>query len=353
MCQSKTMRDACDECIEASYQDWKTKGESMPNEIQRVQAEIEGQHRYTPAEVQAMAQFFAKSGFYAMTMDQAISLMFIAQSKGLHPATAMERYHIIKGRPSMKAEAMLAEFQRDGGRVEWVTSTEEKAEAIFWHDRHCPKGFAVSFTREDAKRANLLKNDVWQAHPRNMLRSRVITNGVRMIAPGVVLGIYTPDEIDEFDPPKPIETTARASMPERHAPRRERPHVVAEVVKELKAHEPKADPEPTTEWGKWIVGELDAFNREHHAEVHRNQVINAVLTAAIEDGRTMESEILSNRGKRHGALMTKEMARLWETDEMWVMATVGAYFESKLPEAVAVGADDVLDTVDDGFPKAG
>ena len=57
---------------------------------------------------------FAKSGLFGYkSSSEAFALMAIAQANGLHPAKAAERYHIIQGRPAMKADAMLyAEKQR-------------------------------------------------------------------------------------------------------------------------------------------------------------------------------------------------------------------------------------------------
>ena len=71
-------------------------------------------------QIERMAISVAKSGLFGVkNPDQAMALMLIAQAEGLHPAIAARDYHIINGRPALRADAMLARFQNAGGRVEW------------------------------------------------------------------------------------------------------------------------------------------------------------------------------------------------------------------------------------------
>jgi hypothetical protein len=154
---------------------------------------------YGVADIDAMAQQVAKSRMFGMDASQAFTLMLLCQAKGLHPIQAVERYHVIQGRPAMKADAILADFQARGGVVDWRTSTDTECEAVFAHPS-CPKGFASRFTIADAKRAKLAGKDNWANYPAAMLRARVISQGVRACLPGVVSGIYTQEEVQDFAP---------------------------------------------------------------------------------------------------------------------------------------------------------
>lgn len=163
--------------------------------------------RWSVSDLEVMADRVAKSKLFGLDQSQAFTLMLLCQAEGIHPVKAVQRYHVIQGRPAMKADAMLADFLRVGGTVEWVTESDdrEKCEAIFRHATFAPKGKAVRFSTADAKAAGLLGNPTWQKYPANMLRARVISNGVRMIAPGIVAGLYTPEEVQDIaeDEPKP------------------------------------------------------------------------------------------------------------------------------------------------------
>lgn len=90
---------------------------------------------------------------------------------------------------------MLARFLRAGGRVEWHVFSSEAVEATFSH----PRGGSVRvrWTLEDARRAGLLgrKDSAWERFPRAMLRARVISEGIRTVYPGVIVGLYTPEEV--------------------------------------------------------------------------------------------------------------------------------------------------------------
>ncbi len=162
-------------------------------------------------DIERMAAAVAKSKLFGLqTTDQAIGLMLIAQAEGLHPAIAARDYHIIQGRPALKADAMMARFQQAGGKVEWKTLTNEKVTAVFSH----PQGgnAEISWSIDDAKRIGLTGKDNWKNYPRAMLRSRVVSEGIRTVYPGCVVGVYTPEEVQDFDGPT-INATATPVAP--------------------------------------------------------------------------------------------------------------------------------------------
>jgi hypothetical protein len=156
--------------------------------------------QHTFADLERMAVAVAASKLFGVrTKEEALSLMLLAQAEGRHPAIAALDYHIIEGRPALKADAMLARFQEAGGRVEWHELGDTKASATFSH----PTGgtHKIEWTIESAKMAGLVRNNsngspgMWMKYPRAMLRSRVVSEGVRTILPGVIVGTYTPEEV--------------------------------------------------------------------------------------------------------------------------------------------------------------
>jgi len=144
-----------------------------------------------------MAVAVVKSQLFGMkTVEQATALMLIAQAEGYHPALAARDYHIIQGRPTLKAETMMARFQQQGGKVEWNVLTNEEVTATFSH----PSGGSakITWTIEMARSAKLADKDNWKAYPRAMMRARVVSEGIRTVFPGVVLGVYTPEEVQDI-----------------------------------------------------------------------------------------------------------------------------------------------------------
>ena len=153
-------------------------------------------------QIERMALAVAKSGLFGVkTPDQAMALMLVAQAEGMHPAIAARDYHVINGRPTLRADAMLARFQQAGGKVEWGEYTDQRVVGTFSH----PQGGSVriEWTTKMAQDAGLTRNPTWKSYPRQMLRARCISEGIRTIFPGVAIGTYTPEEAEDMAPPAP------------------------------------------------------------------------------------------------------------------------------------------------------
>jgi hypothetical protein len=161
-----------------------------------------------------LAEAFCKSGLFGVrTKEQAIALMAICEAEGLHPAKAVQEYHIIQGRPALKADAMLARFQSAGGKVAWSSMTDTRVAGVFSHAQG--GSIEIEWTIDMAKRAGLTKNPTWNQYPRAMLRARCISEGIRSVFPGVVVGTYTPEEVADMEPaPRPVRDMGDADVVE-------------------------------------------------------------------------------------------------------------------------------------------
>lgn len=148
-------------------------------------------------EQERMAKAIAKCGFFGLKDEtQVLALMAVAQAEGRHPASVAKDYHIIQNRPALKADAMLARFQSAGGKVEWTKYTDDVVTGVFSHAQGGT--LAVSWTLAQAKAIGLATKDNWRLYPRAMLRARVISEGIRSVYPGVIVGEYTPEEVGDF-----------------------------------------------------------------------------------------------------------------------------------------------------------
>jgi hypothetical protein len=160
-------------------------------------------------DIQHMAEVAASSKMFGFKNPQeAMAIMLLCQAEGLHPAIAMRDFHVIQGRPALKADAMLARFQQAGGSVVWKEYTNDVVTGLFTH----PQGgsLEVTWTLQQAKSIGIAGKDNWKNYPRAMLRARVISEGIRAVFPGCVVGVYTPEEVADFTPqPKTLETVER------------------------------------------------------------------------------------------------------------------------------------------------
>lgn len=170
-------------------------------------------------EIQQMAGAVVASGLFPgmKTKEQAFALMLICHAKGLHPIEATERYHVIQGRPSMKAETIVAEFQRAGGKLEWTEYSDERVTGTFTH----PQGGTLTNTWDIARaqKAGLANKDNWKNYPASMLASRCASEAIRRIYPGCLHGMHTTDEVQEIIesetlPPAPRKTVKKVEVVE-------------------------------------------------------------------------------------------------------------------------------------------
>lgn len=155
----------------------------------------------------------------------------------MHPVDFVKKYHIIQGKPSMRADAMLVEFRRNhGGNYKLVTNTPDCCEIAF-----TDKAGEV-YTRSLTKRDVLLSRWPWQSERDNkdagwrkctirvlelfaagqsvdqvwltmqplfkdnygtpldwqdMLFNRLVSSSMKKICPEVAAGIYTPEEVQD------------------------------------------------------------------------------------------------------------------------------------------------------------
>jgi hypothetical protein len=174
-------------------------------------------------DMERLAVSIAKSGLFGMkTPEQALVLMAISQAEGRHPALAARDYDVISGRPAKKAEAMLRDFLEAGGKTQWHALSDEIADATFSH----PSGGSVRimWNMERAAKAGLGGKDNWKKFPRQMLRSRTVSEGVRTVWPMATSGMHVPEETVDFtgttldaEPEAPPLRAAAAATP--RAPR--------------------------------------------------------------------------------------------------------------------------------------
>lgn len=150
-------------------------------------------------DLERLAASVAQSGLFGIrTKDQAIALMMIAHAEGRHPALAARDYDIIQGKPAKKAEAMMRDFIQAGGKVEWHELSDNRADATFTHPQ--TGSVRIDWDLERAKTAGLAGKDNWKKFPRSMLRSRVVSEGVRTIWPLATSGMYVPEEASDIPP---------------------------------------------------------------------------------------------------------------------------------------------------------
>lgn len=207
-------------------------------------------------DIQAMSKAISPQLFALKNESEVFTLMMLGQADGIHPITALRRYHIINGRPAMKAEAMLACFLEAGGKVKWLTRSDEAVEAEFAVNGDSP--VKVRWDKARVQKAGLGGNH--QKYPAQMLTARVISEGVRLVMPQVVTGIYTPEEVSEFSV-APAAATTDAGPNETAWGNAQPPAAEpATPPKQVEATVTPAKPDPKAKYDEvaaWIVSQFN------------------------------------------------------------------------------------------------
>ncbi len=139
-----------------------------------------------------------KTGFLPRaikTGTQAVAIILTGQELGLPPMKSLRMIDVIEGKPALSGQLQLAIFKKAGGKAKILESTDEICRIHFTHphgDEH-----DETFTIEEAKRAGLAgqRKDNWNKYPKVMLRWRCVASGLRVVAPDILGGAYTAEEL--------------------------------------------------------------------------------------------------------------------------------------------------------------
>jgi hypothetical protein len=157
------------------------------------------------AGITQIGEMFASSGMFGCTRKEQGQILALAcMSEGKSPFDIKRTYHLMNGELSMRADAMLAHFrQKAGGKHKVIARDETKASVELTLEG---KSQTFTFSWADAekepfvldKNGKVKKNYATPRARMQMLWARVISDGVHTMAPEIVSGVYTPEEIDEM-----------------------------------------------------------------------------------------------------------------------------------------------------------
>ena len=141
------------------------------------------------------------------SVDQGPAMALVCLCEGITPLEAQEKYHFIGGKPSMKYDAMLREFNNRGGVHTIVSRTSEKAAIRLQFE---DQTYEAEFTWDEAQ-ASRWPWVKWTDHSRGlkdnwatptdrkiMLWARLVSDTLKAFCPKIIAGIYTPEELQDI-----------------------------------------------------------------------------------------------------------------------------------------------------------
>lgn len=194
------------------------------------------------ANVERMGAAMCQSGMFGCTRREQGTILAIACiTMGMSPLDVANKYHIIDGKLSKKAGAALAEFKARGGKYKWIRTgqepdqDQENLEAVgeFTLDGET---ITVRFDMAMARKAGLVRSkSAWETFPWKMLRARVESDAIGMLAPEIYFGDddYLPSS---QQPQQPL----FGAKPEQNEERDQKPITSAQARPERKPETPAA-----------------------------------------------------------------------------------------------------------------
>jgi hypothetical protein len=136
-----------------------------------------------------------RTGFlptHIQTGTQFAAITIAGRELGMTPMRAVRSLQMVKGKIIEDAASQLARFKAAGGHAVFTTLDDTKAVLVLTHvngDQH-----TETWTIEDSKRAGLSGGN-HDKFRKAMLRSRVITAGLKSLGWDGAVGAYDPDEM--------------------------------------------------------------------------------------------------------------------------------------------------------------
>lgn len=152
----------------------------------------------TMAELKDFAAMAAESQFFGCsTPQQALMIAMAGKDLGFSYTQSLRMFHIIKGKPSLSADGMVAAVLARTDICEYFDVVElTDTKVVYETKRKGRSPVRYEYTAEEARRAG-----VWSAmydkHPKRMLSARCKAYLARDVYPDILGGLLDPDEARE------------------------------------------------------------------------------------------------------------------------------------------------------------
>lgn len=153
-----------------------------------------------------LAEVLSKSGLLPDALrnkpSDVLVTLITGHELGLSPMQSVRGLHVVQGRAVMSADLTVALVMRRRDVCEWfrLVKSDDKA-AEYQTKRVGSEPVTMSYTFAQATTAGLTGKQNWKTHTAAMLRARCSAALARAVYPDLVLGVYDPDEAEEFKAP--------------------------------------------------------------------------------------------------------------------------------------------------------
>lgn len=157
------------------------------------------------------AKSLVQSGFLpsaVKTPQQAVAILMMSRELGIGAWAGLNGINVIAGKPTISPQLMLALINRSG-ELENIKIEGDDKSCTVTMTRRGREPHSETFTMKEAERmmtqewVNGEKKTIplsqkynWRQMPATMLKWRAVSACARVVFPDVIIGFYTPEEID-------------------------------------------------------------------------------------------------------------------------------------------------------------
>lgn len=159
--------------------------------------------------MEKLGRAIALSGMFGCENEQQGQVIALScMTEGVDPLSLARKFHLINKKLSMRVDWMLGDFRSRGGDHRVLERTDQRAsikltskdgeeliESLTWEEASKEKW---PWTINKAGEKVLKDNWATPRARRQMLWARVVSEGIRTLAPEIVAGVYSPEESSDF-----------------------------------------------------------------------------------------------------------------------------------------------------------
>lgn len=254
--------------------------------------------------VDRLGDVMASSGMFGCDNKNAGKVLaMICMVERKSPVELMRTYDIIGGKLRKKALASYAEFRQKGGKVEWLKLGDDGKEA---RAKLTFEGQTIelSFTMEQAIKGGAIMKpgSNWQKTPGNMLRARLLSNGIAILCPEIFAGGEDDDEINSAPAPAIKLEPAKATITSEHVT------TAAPII---------PSPAPQVEPAKPVIVEAEVVpNKPAPTTAPVELVAQPELSPVATTSDKLSDSIIENLEKAIGEYGPQALS--WMTAQNWI-----------------------------------
>jgi len=134
---------------------------------------------------------------------EVLQILQMGSELGLKPMQSINSINVIQGKPTISSQLMIALIRQNcpNSFIKIEEDIEKKiVKCTMARDKsEIDQAYTASWNMDKAKAMGMDKKDNYLKQPMTMLKWRAVSEAARFVFPDIIMGCYTPEELDQND----------------------------------------------------------------------------------------------------------------------------------------------------------